>query len=57
MTDFDSSRELSMKPHVLTMTKSAPSGSETSEYPSRAKVPSIFSLSTRFFGHPRLTNA
>ena len=29
MTAFDSSRELSMKPQVLTITKSAPSASET----------------------------
>src|SRR5712691_4530571 len=57
MTAFDSARELSMKPQVFTMTKSAPSASDTSEYPSSDSVPSIFSLSTRFFGQPRLTKA
>jgi YVTN family beta-propeller protein len=57
ITALDSARELSMNPHVLTMTKSAPSGSETRAYPSSASVPNIRSLSTRFLAQPRLTKA
>ena len=36
---------------------SAPSWSDTSFIPPVASTPSIFSLSTRFFGQPRLTKA
>ena len=46
-----------MNPQVFTMTKSAPSGSDTSMYPSSVSAPSIRSLSTRFLGQPRLTKA
>ena len=46
-----------MKPQVFTTIASARSWSETSSSPLWASVPSIFSLSTRFFGQPRLTNA
>src|SRR4051812_6500920 len=46
-----------MNPHVFTTAKSAPLGSSTSSYPSRRNKPSMRSLSTRFFGQPRLTNA
>ena len=41
-----------MKPHVLTTITSAFAGSSTSRYPASARVPSMTSLSTRFFGQP-----
>ena len=50
----DSSLALSMKPQVFTTMTSACSGSCTSRYPACARVPSITSLSTRFFGQPRV---
>ena len=46
----------SMKLHVLTTRISASSARGVSSYPSRVRIPIITSLSTRFFGHPRLTN-
>jgi hypothetical protein len=41
-----------MKPQVFTTTTSAFAGSCTSRKPASASVPSITSLSTRFFGQP-----
>src|SRR5262249_16020230 len=46
----------SMKLQVLTTRTSASSARGVSWYPSPARMPIITSLSTRFFGHPRLTN-
>ena len=52
---YDSWREASMNAQVLTTTMSEPCGSPTSCQPSLRSRPSIRSLSTRFFGQPRLT--
>jgi hypothetical protein len=57
MTSRLSSLEASRNPQVLMTMASAPSWSETSFMPPVARTPSIFSLSTRFFGQPRLTKA
>src|ERR1700678_643381 len=46
----------SMKLQVLTTRTSASPARGVSSYPARARIPIITSLSTRFFGHPRLTN-
>src|SRR3984957_16090468 len=46
----------SMKLQVLTTRTSASPARGVSSYPARARTPIITSLSTRFFGHPRLTN-
>src|SRR5205814_1714959 len=45
-----------MKLHVFTTRISASAACGVSSYPSRERMPIITSLSTRFFGHPRLTN-
>src|SRR5579859_6107792 len=45
-----------MKLHVFTTRISASAACGVSSYPSRESMPIITSLSTRFFGHPRLTN-
>src|SRR5215210_5727282 len=57
MTASDSCRAGSMNPQVLTTTTSAPSASGVRAYPSWASLPSILSVSTVFFGQPRLTQA
>ena len=57
MTSSDSSLLASRKPQVLTTIASGASSSLTNFNPSLAKSPSIFSLSTRFLGHPKLTKA
>src|SRR5437870_10771680 len=44
-----------MKLHVLTTRTSAAAGSSTSSWPRRARMPSISSLSTRFFGQPSVS--
>src|ERR1700675_932278 len=46
----------SMKLQVLTTSTSASPARAVISYPARARIPIITSLSTRFFGHPRLTN-
>ena len=46
-----------MKAQVFTTTMSEPCGSPTNCQPSCRNRPSIRSLSTRFFGQPRLTMA
>jgi hypothetical protein len=48
---------LSMKPHVLTSTASAPSASSTSRYPPAASRPASSSESTSLRAHPRVTTA
>src|SRR5271168_4513298 len=45
-----------MKLQVFTTRTSASAARGVSSYPARARMPIITSLSTRFFGHPRLTN-
>src|SRR5262245_45494437 len=55
MVSTDSFRAGSMKVQVLTTITSASLGSLVSSYPPRRSVPSMTSLSTRFFGQPRLT--
>ncbi len=45
-----------MKLHVFTTSTSASPARGVISYPARARIPIITSLSTRFFGHPRLTN-
>ncbi len=57
ITPSDSSLLASRNPHVLTTIASGESDSLTSVSPSSRSIPSIFSLSTRFLGQPRLTNA
>src|SRR5205807_1581653 len=52
-----SSLEASRKPQVLITMASARSASGVTASPSPASRPSIRSLSTRFLGQPRLTNA
>src|SRR6202035_6178531 len=52
----DSCCALSMNEQVLTTITSASSARGESSAPARASNPIITSLSTRFFGHPRLTN-
>jgi uncharacterized protein YdbL (DUF1318 family) len=53
LSSFDASRN----PHVLMTIASASAWSAVIDSPSIASRPSIRSESTRFFGHPRLTNA
>src|SRR5687767_836185 len=50
----DSSRALSMNAHVFTTATSASSSFSASAKPEPASVPSITSVSRRFFGQPRL---
>ena len=50
----DSCCALSMNEHVLTTMTSASSARGESSAPARARRPIITSLSTKFFGHPRL---
>src|SRR5580704_10630407 len=45
-----------MKLHVFTTRTSASPARGVISKPERARIPIITSLSTRFFGHPRLTN-
>src|SRR5215469_12431039 len=52
----DSCCALSMNEQVLTTMISASSACATSSAPAWANMPIITSLSTRFLGHPRLTN-
>src|SRR5271155_3311559 len=56
MDSTDSFCAGSMKLQVLTTSTSASPARGVSSYPARARMPIITSLSTRFFGHPRLTN-
>src|SRR5437016_14402746 len=56
MASTDSFCAASIKLQVLTTNTSASSARGVSSYPSRERMPIITSLSTRFFGHPRLTN-
>jgi hypothetical protein len=51
----DSCCALSMNEQVFTTMTSASSARVESSAPARARSPIITSLSTRFFGHPRLT--
>src|SRR5256712_4243986 len=55
IVSIDSRRAGSMKVQVLTTITSASAGSRVRSYPPRRSVPSMTSLSTRFFGQPRLT--
>src|SRR5207249_6336457 len=55
IASIDSSLAGVMKLQVLTTSTSAAAGSSTSSWPRRARTPSITSLSTRFFGHPRVS--
>src|SRR5581483_4116888 len=52
----DSCWALSINEQVLTTMTSASSARGTSSAPASANMPIMTSLSTRFFGHPRLTN-
>jgi hypothetical protein len=54
---IDSCFEASRNPQVLMTITSARAGSAVIANPSWASSPSIRSLSTKFFGHPKLTNA
>jgi hypothetical protein len=54
MVSIDSCFASSMKAQVLITTVSASSRSWTIWWPRRPSSPSIISLSTRFFGQPRL---
>src|SRR5215469_11781628 len=45
-----------MNEQVFTTMTSASSGRAASSAPARPRIPIITSLSTRFLGHPRLTN-
>src|SRR5216117_3711486 len=56
IVSIDSRFELSMKLQVLTMMTSASDLSVVTVWPAFCRRPSITSLSTRFFGHPRLIN-
>ena len=55
ITSSDSSFDASRKPQVFTTIASGRWSSFTSSKPDCLRTPSIFSLSTRFFGQPRLT--
>ncbi|GBD37172.1 hypothetical protein HRbin36_02302 [bacterium HR36] len=57
ITASDSCRAASIKPQVLTMTRSASSGFGVNAKPSCANRPSMRSESTVFFAQPRLTKA
>ncbi len=52
---IDSFFAASMNPHVFTTMTSAAPGSSTWRNPERSATPSMTSVSTRFFGQPRLT--
>ena len=52
---MDSCLAASMNPHVLITMTSACSFSAVIEYPCSRRAPIMTSLSTRFFGQPRLT--
>src|ERR1019366_2289120 len=54
-TWIDSALADSMNAQVLTMTRSALSGSSAGTRPMRSTWPSSFALSTRFFGHPSVS--
>src|SRR5262245_11384447 len=54
IASIDSSLAGLMKLQVLTTSTSADSGSSTTSWPRRASTPSITSLSTWFFGQPRV---
>src|SRR5262245_3672930 len=54
MASIDSSLAGAMKLHVFTTSTSAVSGSSTSSWPRRVSTPSMTSLSTWFFGQPRV---
>ena len=56
MVSTDSCLAGSMKLQVLTTMTSASSGRGVSSWPLRASWPIMTSVSTRFFGQPRLTN-
>src|SRR5207302_3737773 len=56
MVSTDSCLAVSINEHVLTTMTSASSAREVICAPPRCSMPIITSLSTRFFGHPRLTN-
>src|SRR6266851_1879367 len=55
MVFTDSCWALAMNEQVLTTMTSASSAPETRVAPACTSIPIITSLSTRFFGHPRLT--
>ncbi len=57
MTEADSSAAGLMNPQVFTMMMSADAGSAEKSHPATASAPSITSVSTVFFGQPRLTAA
>src|SRR5216110_687320 len=54
IASIDSSLAGVMKLQVLTTSTSASAGSSTISWPRRASTPSITSLSTWFFGQPRV---
>src|SRR5579863_6040201 len=56
MVSTDSCLAGSIKLHVLTTMTSASEGCGVSSWPELASWPIMTSVSTRFFGHPRLTN-
>ena len=55
MVSTDSWRAASMKAHVFTTTRSAPSALSASFMPSANSVPTNLSESTWFFGHPSVS--
>src|SRR5215510_637563 len=55
MASTDSCLASPMKPQVLTTMTSASSGAATTWCPAPVVWPSMTSVSTRFFGHPRET--
>src|SRR5262245_9190016 len=55
MASIDSSLAGPMKAHVFTTRTSAASGSSTISCPARVRTPSMTSVSTWFFGQPRVT--
>src|SRR5580658_8129934 len=56
IVSMDSCFAGSIKLHVLTTITSASAGCGVSSWPCAVSWPIITSVSTRFFGHPRLTN-
>ena len=55
MVSIDSRRASSMNAHVFTTTKSASDASSVGVMPSASNVPMSLSLSTWFFGQPKVS--
>jgi hypothetical protein len=55
MVSIDSLRASSMNAQVLTTTRSASAASSVGVIPSASSVPTNLSLSTWFFGHPKVS--